>query len=184
MGIFMKVPQLTLTMSSSRCLILKRCVSCLKDDGRLVNIWTEKEELFRGRLLNCVKTVRKIAIYRYKVMQTNWKIQHNYPPRKSWYGGQLPGHNDVSPRNYLIGGQLWTFLVHSPQKARFGGRIRMLTAVSPQKARNCGQTPWLVSCSPRIASFGGQTTNEANRILCTSKKDSAQCWVFCWYPEP
>ena len=46
MGIFMKVPQLTLAMSSSRCLILKRCVSCLNDDGRLVNIWTEKEELF------------------------------------------------------------------------------------------------------------------------------------------
>ena len=46
MGIFMKVPQLTLTMSSSRCLILKRYASCLKDDVTLVNIWTEKEELF------------------------------------------------------------------------------------------------------------------------------------------
>ena len=35
--VFVKVPQLTLTMSSSRCLILKRCVSCLKDDGTLLS---------------------------------------------------------------------------------------------------------------------------------------------------
>ena len=89
--------------------------------GKTMSVSINKMPLIIWRIYDCM-VITKVPIYRYKVMQTNWKIQDNYPPRKSWYGGQLPGHNDVSPHKARNCGQTPWLVSCSPQIAPFGGQ--------------------------------------------------------------